>query len=93
MTESTFTFRVEDSLKQEFTDLARQEDRTAAQLLRGFMREYVARQTQAAEHDKWFRAQVQAGLEDLEAGRVVPAEQVEAEFAALRGKPYRIHEP
>ena len=93
MTEATFTFRVDGALKQEFTDLARQEDRTAAQLLRGFMREYVARQTEVAEHDKWFRAQVQAGLEDLKAGRVVPAEQVEAEFAALRDRPYRVHEP
>lgn len=93
MTEATFTFRVDASLKQEFADLARQQDRTAAQLLRGFMREYVVRQTEAAEHDKWFRSQVQAGQEDLKAGRVVPSEHVESEFAALRGVGYRIHEP
>lgn len=37
-----------------------------------------------AAHDRWFKAQVQLGLEDLEAGRIVPGDVVEAEFASIR---------
>jgi len=40
--------------------------------------------TAAAEHDAWFRRRVQAGLDDATAGRLVPGEEVEAEFAARR---------
>ncbi len=38
MTESTFTFRVDDSLKAEFSQAAKAKDRTGAQLLRDYMR-------------------------------------------------------
>lgn len=38
---STFTFRVEESLKKEFETSAKAMDRTAAQLLRDHMRWYV----------------------------------------------------
>jgi hypothetical protein len=37
MSETTFTFRVEDNLKASFTDAAKRKDRTTAQLLRDFM--------------------------------------------------------
>lgn len=40
--------------------------------------------TTARDHNAWFRRQVQAGLDDAKAGRLVPAEEVEAEFAVLR---------
>lgn len=38
---STFTFRVEESLKKEFEAATKAMDRTAAQLLRDHMRWYV----------------------------------------------------
>lgn len=38
----------------------------------------------AAEYDAWFRRQVHAGLDDANAGRLVPGEEVEAEFAARK---------
>jgi predicted transcriptional regulator len=41
-------------------------------------------QQEAALHDAWFRSQVQAGLDSANAGRLVPAAEVEAEFAARR---------
>lgn len=43
MNEVTFTFRVDEALKREFTSVARSCDRTSAQLLRDFMRDYVQR--------------------------------------------------
>lgn len=84
MSEATFTFRVDQALKNEFATAAKARDRTSAQLLRDFMREFVQQQQEAAEHDVWFRRQVQAGLESANAGRLVPAVEVEARFAARR---------
>lgn len=84
MNRATFTFRVDDSLKAEFAQAARANDRTGAQLLRGFMRDFVRQQQVAAEHDAWFRRQVQIGLDSANAGNLIPAAEVEAKFAAKR---------
>ena len=84
MSETTFTFRVDEALKSEFSMAAKSRDRSAAQLLRDFMREFVRQQQEAAEHDAWFRRQVQIGLESANAGNLIPAAEVEAKFAAKR---------
>jgi len=89
MSEATFTFRVDESLKDEFTSAAKARDRTGAQLLRDFMRDFVKQQQEAAEHDAWFRRQVQVGLDSANAGRLVSAEDVEAEFATRRDETRR----
>ena len=47
------------------------------------MKECV-RQQKAAEHDAWFRRQVQTGLDSANAGRLIPAAEVEARFAEKR---------
>lgn len=83
MSEATFTFRVDLPLKKAFTEAAKARDRTGAQLLRDFMRDFVQQQ-EATEHDAWFRSQVQIGLDSANAGRLVPAAEVEAQFAARR---------
>ncbi|MEB6661013.1 hypothetical protein [Achromobacter ruhlandii] len=84
MSDATFTFRVDEALKNEFAMAAKARDRTGAQLLRDFMREYVQQQQEAAQHDAWFRRQVQAGLDSANAGRLAPAAEVETKFAARR---------
>ena len=84
MPETTFTFRVDEALKEGFTSAAKADDRTGAQLLRDFMRDYVRRRQEAAEHDAWFRQQVRIGKDSADAGRLVPGDEVEAEFAARR---------
>ncbi|MFZ5508133.1 MAG: CopG family ribbon-helix-helix protein [Pseudomonadota bacterium] len=84
MSDATFTFRVEESLKNDFTAAAKSRDRTSAQLLRDFMRDYVRQQQDSAEHDAWFRRQVQAGQDAANAGELLPAEEVEAEATAWR---------
>ncbi len=84
MTEATFTFRVEEQLKNAFAQAAKAKDRTGAQLLRDFMREFVRRQQQSAEHDAWFRQQVQIGLDGADAGDLIAAEKVEAEAESWR---------
>jgi predicted transcriptional regulator len=84
MSEATFTFRVDEALKAEFSSAAKNRDRNAAQLLRDFMRDFVRQQQEASEHDTWFRRQVQIGLDAANAGQLIPAEEVEAQFAAKR---------
>jgi len=84
MSEATFTFRVDEKLKAEFSMAAKVRDRSSAQLLRDFMREFVQQQQEATAHDEWFRRQVEIGLESANAGRLIPAADVEARFAARR---------
>lgn len=86
MSEATLTIRVDEVLKEKFAEAAKQHDRTAAQLLRDFMREYVKSDSEPTEHDAWFRQQVQAGLASANANKLIPAADVEAEFAARRAK-------
>ncbi|ATE60086.1 CopG family ribbon-helix-helix protein [Thauera sinica] len=89
MSETTFTFRVDDDLKEQFTAAAKGRDRSGAQLLRDFMREFVKQQQEADAHDPWFRREVQIGIDAANAGDVVSAEEVEAEAAAWRSETRR----
>ena len=89
MSEATFTFRVDEKLKDQFSAAAKSRDRTGAQLLRDFMRDFVKQQQEAAEHDSWFRREVQIGLDAANAGDVVSAEEVEAEAVAWRAETRR----
>jgi hypothetical protein len=41
------------------------------------------------EYDSWFRRQVQVGIEDVSADRVVSADDVNVEFAARRAETLR----
>lgn len=84
MSEASFTFRVDKSLKDQFMTAAKGRDHTGAQLLRDFMRDFVRQQQEAAEHDAGFRRQVQIGLDSANAGNLTPAAEVEAKFAAKR---------
>ena len=84
MSDATFTFRVDDALKAEFSQAAKAHDRTGAQLLRDFMRDYVRQQQEEAAHDAWFHREVQAGIDAANAGNLIPAADVEAKFAAKR---------
>ena len=81
--------RVDETLKSEFTTAAKSSDRNAAQVLRGFMRDYVRQQQEAAEHDAWFREQVQTGIDAANAGDVLTANEVEAEAQAWRAETRR----
>jgi predicted transcriptional regulator len=89
MSEATFTFRVDEALKNDFASAAKARDRTGAQLLRDFMRAFVQQQAQAAEHDAWFREQVQIGIDAANAGEVLSADEVEAEAQAWQAETRR----
>ena len=89
MNEATFTFRVDERLKEQFSTAAKARDRSGAQLLRDFMRDFVKQQQDAAEHDSWFQREVQIGLEAAKIGEVVSAEEVEAQAVAWRAQTRR----
>jgi len=89
MSDATFTFRVDETLKDEFATAVKACDRNAAQLLRDFMRDFVRQQQEAADYDAWFRRQVQIGLDSANAGHLIPAEEVEAKAAAWRAETRR----
>ncbi|CAM2176116.1 Antitoxin of toxin-antitoxin stability system [Paraburkholderia sacchari] len=93
MSDATFTFRVDETLKNEFSAAAKTHDRTGAQLLRDFMRDYVKQQQEAAEYDAWLRAKVERSRASANAGNLVPAAEVEARFAARRTATRRRLEP
>ena len=57
MSDTTFTFRVDEGLKDQFATAAKFRDRTGAQLLRDFMRDFVKQQQEATEHDSWHSQQ------------------------------------
>lgn len=52
MKDSGLRIRVEKELREKFIRLCREQDRPAAQILREFMREYVASHSQPTERDK-----------------------------------------
>lgn len=85
MKETTFTLRLDDSLKTQFSTAAKNSDHNAAQLIRNFMRDYVKKQNEAS-YDSWFRQQVQIGLDCVKNGDLVSNEEVEADAAAWRKK-------
>ena len=84
MSEATFTFRVEESLKQDFSSFAKTIGRSGAQLLRDFMRDFVKQQQEAASYDAWFQKQVQIGLDEANAGQLIPHEEVKSRFEEKR---------
>ena len=71
-------------LKAEFSKAAKSCDRTGAQLLRDFMRDVVRQQQEKAEHDAWFRRQVQVGIDSADRGELISHEDAEAESAEWR---------
>ncbi len=86
MSDATFTFRVDESLKTDFVKTAKACDHSGAQLLREFMRNFVRQQLVAVGHDTWFREQVQQGLDSADAGNLVASEDIEEEAVAWRSE-------
>jgi predicted transcriptional regulator len=64
--ESTFTFRVDDALKAAFAEVAANQERTAAQLLRVLMKDAVHRDRELREHDRWFRGEIDLALSEAD---------------------------
>ncbi len=75
VTESTFTIRVDDELKNAFTEAVKAKDLTGDQVIRQFMRDYIQQAREDDDCEAWFRQQVEAGRADIGAGRTSPGEE------------------
>ena len=83
--EATFNLRIDPVLKAEFTAATEAEDKPAAQVLREFMRRYVAERARAAflvEADRQMRA-VNARSLDPTTDEYAVAQDVEAAFGEV----------
>ena len=67
---ATFTVRVPADLKKRIDQLAEASDRSRSWLTADALRHYV-------EDQQWQLAEIDAGLHDADAGRVVPHEEVD----------------
>ncbi|MGA9640174.1 MAG: hypothetical protein WBQ72_02165 [Terriglobales bacterium] len=79
--EAVFTVKLEPQLRDAFASEAAETHRTASDLVRGFMREFVQRQREAREHDAWFRAKVQEAIDAPRPG--IPQDAVMDETRAI----------
>lgn len=84
--EAVFTMKLEPELRAKFMAEAEAIHRPASQVLRELMREFVQRQREAREYDEFLRRKVEAGRASMQAGRGLPNDEVEAEFAARRAQ-------
>jgi predicted transcriptional regulator len=78
--EAVFTMKLEPELRDAFMAAAKREDRPASQILREFMRDYVAHERGYIE---FLRSKVEIARAELAAGKVFSNEQVEAEMDHL----------
>ena len=84
MSESTFTLRVDTSLKEAFTEVAKMQDRSGAQLIREFMRDVMQKAQSQEAYEQWFARKVAEGRADVRLGRVVDNETVMVQAAERR---------
>lgn len=84
--EAVFTMKLETDLREAFMHEAQASHQPASQILRELMREFVQRQRQAREYDDFLGRKVQIARTSIQAGRGIPNDEVEAQFAARRAK-------
>jgi predicted transcriptional regulator len=83
--QATFTLKLEPALHADFTAAAASEDRPAAQIIREFMRNYIAQNREKNEYNEFLRRKVEAARQDIRAGLVRSNAEVQADFDALYG--------
>ncbi len=82
--EAVFTMKLEPELRAEFMAEAEAAHRPASQVLRELMREFVQRQRESREYDKYLEKKIDAASNSMRNGVGHPNDEVEAVFAARR---------
>jgi len=78
--EAVFTMKLEPELRDAFMKAAKHGDRSASQIVREFMRDFVK---QDREYVTWLRHKIDRARADIAAGRVHTQEEVEAHMDQL----------
>ena len=81
-----FTLKLEAELRDQFMAEAAASHQPASQLVREFMRNYVAEQQALRDHDAWFRGEVEQALREADDPNAVfiPQEEVTAQWQRRR---------
>lgn len=84
--DAVFTVKVESDLRAAFIAEAEAVHRPAAQLVRDYMRDFIAQRQAEREHDAWFRAQVEEGVRQADDATVarIPHEQIADDWQRQR---------
>jgi predicted transcriptional regulator len=82
--EAVFTIKLESELRDAFIAEAQASDRPASQIMREMMRDFIKRRQEERSYDDFLRRKVEIARAQLRAGEGIPAEEIEAEFAARR---------
>lgn len=64
--DAVFTLKLEAELREQFVAEAEAAHRPASQVMRDLMRDFIARQKAARDHDQWFRAEVEQALREAD---------------------------
>ncbi len=81
---AVFTMKIEPDLRDAFMAEAEATHRSASQLVRELMRDYVQRQAEAREYDAFLRRKAERARQSAQAGLSYTNDEVDAEFAAWR---------
>jgi predicted transcriptional regulator len=84
--EAVFTMKLDAELRDSFMAEAQAEDRSASQVVRELMREFVQRKNAERAYDEFLERKVEIARTSVRAGRGAPHDVVEARFAARRTK-------
>lgn len=81
---AVFTVKLEPELRDAFMAEAEANQRSASQVMRNLMRDFIEHQRQAREYDAFLRAKVDTARVQISSGPVARDADVEARFAARR---------
>jgi len=84
--EAVFTMKLEPELREAFMAEALASHRPASQVVRELMRDFVERQREAREYGDFLRAKVDQARQQVSAGSIASADEVETRFAARRAR-------
>jgi t-SNARE complex subunit (syntaxin) len=86
MKEAIFTMKLEPDLRDAFMAEAALNDRSASQIVRELMRDYIEQRREAREYKEFLRSKVEDARTQMRAGLGHTNAEVEAEFAARRNR-------
>lgn len=86
--EAVFTVRLDPTLRDRFLAEAEAGHRPAEQLVREFMLDYIQRRQKERAHDRWFRAEVEQGMQEADdpATARIPHEEVRDSWRKKRAE-------
>lgn len=82
--EAVFTIKLELDLRDAFKAEAEAEHRSASQIARELMRDFVRRKQEVRDYDAFLERKIEAARAEARAGLGRSNDEVEAEFAARR---------